>query len=147
MPIIHPYLINLHRSRLTWQWKTRFIYILSSDLSKLRRQWNVRNMTTKMVPKPITIDNIMTKFTIKTIPKMKGETNWKVIIIIMQLLYVKTTTLTTPQYGGYHIHIELIMKPTLYTTLPNTSWLGPVEPGVLFNSLIVCRNIHTGFVI
>ena len=89
----------------------------------------------------------MTKFTIKTIPNMKGDTNYKFINRIIKLLYVKTKTLPTPHYGGYHIHTDLIMETTLYTTLSNTSWLDPVDPWVLFNLLIVCHTIHTGFLI
>ena len=51
---------------------------------------------TNMVPKPITINNIVAKFTVKTLPNIKGGTNYKAINKNMQLLYANKETLPTP---------------------------------------------------
>ena len=83
-----------------------------------------------MVPKPRMINNIVDKFTVKTIPNIKGYPNYKSIKGIIQLLNTNVATLPTPQGGGYHIHTSLIMNPTIYITLYNMVWVGPSDPGV-----------------
>ena len=66
------------------------------------------------------IVNITTKFTIKTLPVIQIDRNYKGINEIKKLLYTTEVTLTTPQGGGHHGYIVIIMNPTLYTTLFTT---------------------------
>ena len=47
-------------------------------------------MTTKMVPKPITINEIAAKFTVENIPKIEGDPNYESINEMMQLLYANS---------------------------------------------------------
>ena len=83
-----------------------------------------------MVPKLRTIDNIVVKFTVKTPPNIKGEPNHEAINEMMQQIYSNMVTPITPQSGGYHGHIGLITKPTLYTALSNTAWEDPAKPWI-----------------
>ena len=83
-----------------------------------------------MAHKPKTTDKITAKFNVKTLPKIEGEPDYEGINEMMQLLYSNTATLPTPQGGGHHRHICIIMKPTLYTTLTTTAWKNPPDPGV-----------------
>ena len=79
---------------------------------------------------PKSIDEIMAKFTIKTLPSIELYPNYKSINEIMQLLYSKMTDLPTPQGGGLHGHISIIMNPMIYTTLVTMAYTNPPEPGV-----------------
>ena len=49
---------------------------------------------------------------------------------MMQLLYANAETMKIPQVGGHHGHIDLIVKPTLYTTLSTKAWINPTSHGV-----------------
>ena len=48
----------------------------------------------------------------------------------MLLLYANAATLQTPQVGGHHRHIGVIMKLAIYTIIYTTSWKNPPDPGV-----------------
>ena len=98
------------------------------NLLKLSRYQNARNKTTKMSPNLRTTGKIVAKFPVKTLPNIEGDTNYKAINGLMQLLYARTATLPTPKYGVHHIHIVLVMNMTLYTTLSNLAWVEPNEP-------------------
>ena len=73
-----------------------------------------------MTHKPKMIVNITTKFTIKTLPIIEIDLKYKGINEMMKLLYTNEVTLPTPQGGGHHGYIVIIMNPTLYTTLFTT---------------------------
>ena len=83
-----------------------------------------------MARKKKTIDDITAKFSVKTLPTIKGGRNYEVVNKIMQLLYANTATLLKPQVGGHHSHTGIIMKTTLYITLLTTAWSNPPDPGV-----------------
>ena len=70
-----------------------------------------------MEHKPNIINEMMAKFTVKTLSLIKGEPNYKGINEMIQLLYTNVATLKTPQWGVNHGQIGSIMKPALYTTL------------------------------
>ena len=49
---------------------------------------------------------------------------------MMQLLYGNAASLPTMLGGGKHGHIGIIMTPRLYTTLANTPYDSPPNPGI-----------------
>ena len=67
-----------------------------------------------MVVKAQSVDDIISKFPIKTLPKIDGEPTYESINAIMQMLYANAATSSTTMGGGTHGHIWLIMKPALY---------------------------------
>ena len=76
------------------------------------------------------LDDIPAKFTVKTLPKIQVDTNYKSIKEMMKLLYANETTPLTSQGGGHRVHTSLIIKPTIHTTLSNTAWAEPRNPRV-----------------
>ena len=48
----------------------------------------------------------------------------------MKILCANTATITTPQGGGHHRHIRIIMKLNLYKNLMNTVCTNPHDPGL-----------------
>ena len=84
-----------------------------------------------MAVKSQSVDDIVSKFPIKTIPRIDGEPTYESINEIMQMLYANAATLPTTTGGGTHGHIGLIMKPALYSTLSEIPYTVPVDPGPL----------------
>ena len=82
-----------------------------------------------MVVKAQSVDDIVSKFPIKTLPKIDGEPTYESINAIMQMLYANAATSPTTMGGGTHGHIGLIMKPALYRTLSDVPYSIPVDPG------------------
>ena len=62
------------------------------------------------------VDNIVSKFPIKSLPRI-GEPTFESINKMIQILYANAATLPTTMGGGPHGHIGLIMKSALYSTL------------------------------
>ena len=85
-----------------------------------------------MAHKPNTIDNIMTKFNVKTLPTIKVDTKYKGIKKMVQLLYSNAATLPIPQGRGRHGKIGIIMKTTLYITLTTLAWTNLPDLGVYY---------------
>ena len=82
-----------------------------------------------MAVKSQSVDKIVSKFPIKTLPRIDGEPAYKSINEMMQILYANAATLSTTMGGGTHGHIGLIMKPELYRTLSDILYVIPVDPG------------------
>ena len=82
-----------------------------------------------MAGKSQSVDDIVAKFPIKTLPHINGEPTYESINEVIQLLYTSTATIPTTEGGGTHGHIGLIMKPELYSTLSETPYTVPVDPG------------------
>ena len=49
---------------------------------------------------------------------------------MMQFLYTNEATLPTSKGGGHNVHIVIIMKPDLYTTLSTMVWMKTTVHGV-----------------
>jgi hypothetical protein len=79
----------------------------------------------------LSVDDIISKFPIKTIPNINGEPDHESINNMVQTLYGNAATLATTSGGGAHGHIGLIMTPALYATLTPTPYVAPIDPGVL----------------
>ena len=77
----------------------------------------------------LSVDDIVAKFPVKTIPPIQGEPNYESINEIIQVLYANAASLATTYGGGQHGHIGLIMKPEIYATLSATPYANPVDPG------------------
>ena len=75
-------------------------------------------------------DDVVSKFPIKTMPKIDTEPDYSNINTMMQLLYVNAASLPTTLGRGQHVHIGIIMTPQLYTTLENTPYGSPPDPGI-----------------
>ena len=76
-----------------------------------------------MILRPKTINEVVDKFVINTLPTIIGEPDYEALNEMIQALYANATTLTTTLAGGKHGHISLIIKETLYTTLATvTPW-------------------------
>ena len=63
-------------------------------------------------------------------PKIDWEPDYGNINTMMQLLYVNAALLRTTLGGGQHGHISIIMTLQLYTTLANTTYKSPTDPGI-----------------
>ena len=79
----------------------------------------------------LSVDDIVSKFPIKTLPIITSEPNYESINKMVQTLYGNAASLSTTLGGGQHGHIGLIMTPTLYATLTETPYNEPNDPGVL----------------
>ena len=77
--------------------------------------------------KPKMINKIAAKFTVKTLPKIKLDPNYEAINKIMPLLITNAATLPTSRGRRNDVHIGIIMKPTIYTTLSTTDWVDPPD--------------------
>ena len=78
----------------------------------------------------ITIDDIAGKFPIKTIPSIDGEPTYATIHTLLQLLYTNAASVPSSLGGVNHGHLGLIMNPTRYATLSDTSYVVPPDPGL-----------------
>ena len=78
----------------------------------------------------LSVDDVVSKFLIKTMLKIDGEPDDSNINTMMQLLYGKAASLPTTLGGGQHGHICIIMTPQLYITLENTPYGSPPNPGI-----------------
>ena len=76
------------------------------------------------------VDDVTAIFLMKTMPKIDGEPDYGNINTMMQLLYGNAASLPTTLGGGQHGHIGIIMTPQLYTTLANTPYESPNDPGI-----------------
>ena len=63
-------------------------------------------------------------------PKIDGDPDYSNINTMMQLLYGNATSLPMTLEGGQHGHIGIITTPQLYTTLENTPYDSPPDPGI-----------------
>ena len=84
-----------------------------------------------MVGKSQSVEEIISKFTVKHLPKIDGEPTYESINQWMQLLYANAATLPTTLGGGRHGHIGMIMQPALYATLSTVAYNTPTDPGPL----------------
>lgn len=82
-----------------------------------------------MTGKSQSVDNIVSKLAIKTLPRIDGEPKYESINNIMQILYANAEMLPTKTVGGTHGHIGIIMKPELYSTLSEIPYTIPVDLG------------------
>ena len=78
----------------------------------------------------LSVDDVVAKFPMKTMPKIDGEPDYGNINTMMQLLYDNAASLPSTLGGGQHGHIGIIMTPQLYTTLANTPYKSPTHPGI-----------------
>jgi hypothetical protein len=70
----------------------------------------------------LTVDAILAKFPIKSIPTITGEPDYNAINQMVQTLYGNAASLATILGGGAHGHIGTIMTPPLYATLTATPY-------------------------
>ena len=77
----------------------------------------------------LSVDDIVAKFPIKTIPTIQGEPDYASISNMVQLMYGNAASLPTTLGGGQHGHVGLIMTPILYTTLSDIPYTYPNDPG------------------
>ena len=78
----------------------------------------------------LSVDDIVAKFPMKTMPKIDGEPDYININTMMQLLYGNAASIPMTLGGGQHGHIGIIVNPQLYTTLANTTYESPPNPGI-----------------
>jgi hypothetical protein len=70
----------------------------------------------------LTVDAIVAKFPIKSIPTITGEPDYDDINQMVPTLYGNAASLATTLGGGAHGHIVTIMTPPLYATLTATPY-------------------------
>ena len=75
----------------------------------------------------LSVDDVVSKFPMKTMPKIDRELDYGNINKMMQLLYGKSASLPTTLGGRQHGHIGIITTPQLYTTLANTTYESPTD--------------------
>ena len=76
------------------------------------------------------VDDVVSKFSMKAMPKIDGDTEYGNINTMMQILYGNAASLSTTLGGVQHGHISIIMTPQLYTTLSNTPYESPTDPSI-----------------
>ena len=59
----------------------------------------------------LSVDDVVAKFPMKTMPKIDGEPDYGNINTMMQLLYDNAASLPSTLGGGQHGHIGIIMTP------------------------------------
>ena len=93
------------------------------------------------------MDDIVSKFPIKTLPQFDGEPTYENINEMMQILYANAATLPTTTGGGTHGRIRLVMKPELYRILSNTPYNipGPIPLYVPGSSGLARQQITNEF--
>ena len=78
----------------------------------------------------LSVEDVVAKLPMKTMPKIDGEPDYGNINTMMQLLYGNAALLPTTLGGGQHVHIGIIMTPQLYTTLANTPYESTPDLGI-----------------
>ena len=87
------------------------------------RNYKQNNLTMLNITNPNTINDIIAKVVIKTLPTISGDPDQESINEMIQALYANAATLPTIMAGGKHGHIGLMMKDTMYVTLEMvTQW-------------------------
>ena len=76
-----------------------------------------------------TVNDIVSLFSNKILPKINKEPEYGPINEMIQLLYGNTANLPTQSIVGSHDHIILMVSPTQYTTLLVTAYMRPSDPG------------------
>ena len=79
----------------------------------------------------LTVEEILAKFPIKSLPPIQSEPSYDNINELIQLLYANAASVATSYGGSNHGHIGLIMPPTTYATLSDTPYPTPTDPGAL----------------
>ena len=80
----------------------------------------------------LSVDNIIAKSPMKTLPIISGKPDYASINTMVQFIYGKSVSLPTTLGGGQHGHIGLIMSHLLYATLaPTNAYTAPIDPGLL----------------
>jgi hypothetical protein len=79
----------------------------------------------------LTVDAIVAKFPVKSIPIITGEPDYDAINQMVQTLYGNAASLATTLRGGAHRHIGNIMTPPLYATSTATPYELPMDPSAL----------------
>ena len=80
----------------------------------------------------LSVDDIIAKFPMKTLPIISGEPDYTYINTVIQFIYGNAASLPTTLGGGQNGHIGLITTHLLYATLvPNNAYSAPIEPGIL----------------
>ena len=80
----------------------------------------------------LSADDIVSKFSVKTLPTIHRAPDYKSISAMMQALYGYVASLPTTSGGGAHGLIGLIMKtPAFYLTLTAAPYVVPLNPGIL----------------
>ena len=78
----------------------------------------------------LSVDNVVSKFPMKSIPTIDGEPDYNSINTMIQLLYGNAASLPTTLVDGQHCHIGIVITPQLYTTLADTPYKIPPDPGI-----------------
>ena len=80
----------------------------------------------------LSVDDIIAKSPMKTLPIILGEPDYASINTMVQFIYGDDASLPTTLGGGQHGHIGLIMTHLLYATLaPTNAYTAPIDPGLL----------------
>jgi hypothetical protein len=77
----------------------------------------------------LSVDDIVAKFPVKTLPRILGEPDYANISGMIERLYGNAASLPSPLGGGAHGHIGILMSVPLYATLSATNYIDPTDPG------------------
>jgi hypothetical protein len=77
----------------------------------------------------LSVESIIAKFPIKSLPVITGEPDYALVNDMMQDLYTNAASLPTTLGGGQHGHIGIVMSPILYATISAVPYNQPVDPG------------------
>ena len=81
------------------------------------------NLSMLTATKPKIIDMIISKLVFKNLLKINEDLDYKSFNEMAEAIYANTATLSTTLTRGKQVHVVLIMKGTLYSTLAmGTTW-------------------------
>eukprot|EP00957_Ditylum_brightwellii_P185357 14114064-Ditylum_brightwellii.AAC.1 len=73
-------------------------------------------------------EEVHIKFPVKTLLCIDGEPTYESIYELMMAMYTNAAAVPTTLGGGVHVHMGLVMDPTLYATLSTTVYAVPTAP-------------------
>jgi hypothetical protein len=74
-------------------------------------------------------DSILSKFTYQNLPRIVGIPTYATIQLLSNDLKANAACISSELGCGALGHLTLTVSPNIYTTLSNTPWAAPVNPG------------------
>ena len=84
-----------------------------------------------MTTNTLSVEDISNGFTTNPFPPIIGESTYETLRAIAKRLYGNALSVKTPNGGGAHGHLGMLMSPQLYATISATHWTEPEDPGII----------------
>ena len=83
-----------------------------------------------MTTNALSVEDITSAFTTNPLPPIIGEPTYETLRAMVKRLYGNAVSVKTPNGGGAHGHLGMLMSPQLYATILATCWTKPKDPGI-----------------